>query len=136
MTHLARIPGDATYLPVARAWVVGLLPTGCPRADDVALVVSELATNAVIHSASGMPGGVVDVLVDIEADAVALAVVDQGPALVPAMRPEGESGRGLQIVTALADAYEVTTTPTGRTVWCRLDWPTTEVGRDPLKGSL
>lgn len=130
MTHTARIPGQPETLALARAWVLGLLPTGCPRADDVALVVSELATNAVIHSASGMPGGVVDVLVDIELDAVAVAVVDQGPALVPAMRPDGESGRGLQIVTALADAYEVTTTPAGRTVWCRLDWP------NPQKGAL
>jgi serine/threonine-protein kinase RsbW len=131
MTHKARIPGDAAQLSEARAWVLGLLPEACPRAADVALVVSELATNALLHSASGAPGGVVDVLVDVEPDAVALAVVDQGPAaLAPARRPDGEGGRGLQIVTALADAYEVTTTPEGRTVWCRLDWP------NPLKGSL
>lgn len=135
MTHKARIPGDAAQLSLARAWVLALLPTGCPRADDVALVVSELATNAVLHSASGMPGGTVDVLVDVEPDAVALAVVDQGPALAPARRPAGEGGYGLALVAALADAYEVTATETGRTVWCRLDWPT-EVGRDPLIGGL
>jgi anti-sigma regulatory factor (Ser/Thr protein kinase) len=135
VTHTARIPGQPETLALARAWVLALLPEACPRADDVALVVSELATNAVLHSASGAPGGTVDVLVDIELDAVAVAVVDQGPALVPAMRPAGEGGHGLALVTELADAYEVTCTETSRTVWCRLDWPT-ELGRDPLKGAL
>lgn len=124
MTHTARIPGQPETLALARAWVLGLLPAGCPRADDVALVLSELATNAVMHSASGMPGGVVDVRVDVEPDAVAVAVVDQGPALVPARRPAGEGGYGLHLVTSLVDAYEVTCTDAGRTVWCRLDWTT------------
>jgi serine/threonine-protein kinase RsbW len=122
MTHKARIPGHPETLALARSWVLGLLPEACPRAADVALVVSELATNAVLHSASGAPGGVVDVLVDVEPDAVALAVVDQGPALLPALRPAGEGGYGLTLVREVVDAYEVTSTEAGRTVWCRLDW--------------
>lgn len=129
MTRLASRTEAAVVLrgvPVsvgeARAWVTECLPADCPRADDVVLVVSELATNAALHSASGMPGGTFHVLVQTEPGAIALVVVDQGPALVPARRPDGEGGHGLALVTELADAYEVTTTDAGRAVWCRLDW--------------
>ncbi|MFI7632447.1 ATP-binding protein [Microbispora rosea] len=116
------LPGLPESVSAARSFATGCLPADCPRADDVALVVSELATNAVLHSASGAPGGTFVVLVDVEPDAIAVAVADQGPALVPAMRPLGEGGHGLELVAELADAYEVTTTQTGRTAWVRLDW--------------
>jgi hypothetical protein len=36
--------------------VAGFLP-GSPAADDAALMTSELVTNAVMYSASGLPGG-------------------------------------------------------------------------------
>ncbi len=39
-------PGLPEQISAARAWAVSCLPAGCPRADDVALVVSELVTNA------------------------------------------------------------------------------------------
>ncbi|MEV7808970.1 ATP-binding protein [Microbispora sp. NPDC088329] len=116
------LPGLPESVSQAREFAAGCLPAGCPRVDEVALVVSELATNAVLHSASGVPGGTFVVLVDVEPSSVAVAVADQGPALVPAMRPLGEGGHGLDLVAALADAYEVTTTETGRTAWVRLDW--------------
>jgi serine/threonine-protein kinase RsbW len=117
-----RFPGTAASIGQARAWVAGLLPPGCPRVADVALVVSELATNAVLHSASGAPGGVFEIRVDVEPGVVAVAVADAGPALVPATR-QGEFGRGLELVAEVADAYEATVTEAGRTAWCRLDWP-------------
>ncbi|MBX6386694.1 MAG: ATP-binding protein [Microbispora sp.] len=121
-TQALALPGLPESVSAARAFAAGCLPVGCPRADDVALVVSELATNAVLHSASGAPGGTFVVLVDAEPGAVAVAVADQGPALVPGVRPLGEGGHGLHLVAELADAYEVTTTETCRTAWCRLDW--------------
>lgn len=117
-----RFEGLAEQIGAARAWALGCLPAGCPRRDDVALVLSELVTNAVLHSASGTPGGQVEIRVDVEADAVALSVLDQGPTLAPAVRGPGEHGRGLGIVGALVDAYDVTTTEAGRCTWCRLDW--------------
>jgi anti-sigma regulatory factor (Ser/Thr protein kinase) len=120
-----RFPGLPESIGQARAWVAGLLPAGCPRADDVALVVSELATNAVLHSASGAPGGVFEIRVDVEPGVVAVAVADAGPALVPASR-QGEFGRGLVLVATLADAYEAIAGEAGRTAWCRLDWSTPE----------
>lgn len=123
-THQRVFPGTAEQVGAARTWVLALLPAGCPRADDVALVASELVTNALVHSISGAAGGEFTVRVAAtETTSVAVTVLDQGPRPVPARREAGASGWGLaDIVTALADAYEVTATPAGRTTWCRLDW--------------
>ncbi|UBU19190.1 ATP-binding protein [Nonomuraea gerenzanensis] len=108
----------------ARAWAREALPHGCGRVDDVVLVVSELATNAVMHSASGAPGGryAVQVEVDPAARSVAVTCIDMGPALVKAVRPDGEGGHGLALVQAVADSYDVRPEPTSRTVCCWLDW--------------
>ncbi|MEU4834148.1 ATP-binding protein [Streptosporangium sp. NPDC023615] len=122
-------PGAPDRVAEVRSWTLSCLPAGCPRADDVAVVVSELATNAVLHSASGAANGRFTVRAEVEpgstpeAGTVALTCTDQGPALVPASRGEGEYQRGLVLVRELADAYEVTVTEACRAAWCRLDWP-------------
>ncbi|MET7339137.1 ATP-binding protein [Nonomuraea sp. NPDC005650] len=117
----------------ARAWVREVLPKGCGRVDDVLLVVSELATNAVLHSASGAPGGryAVQLEVDPGAHSVGVTCIDMGPVLVKASRPVGEGGHGLALVKELADTYEVRAEPTSRTVCCWLDWPTTAADGGP-----
>ncbi|MER5317991.1 ATP-binding protein [Streptosporangium roseum] len=128
VTHARQrvFPGVPVQVRAARAWVLTCLPARCPRADDVALVVSELVTNAIVHSRSGLAGGTVAVRVEAEAVSVAVSVIDQGARPVPARREPGESGWGLaDIVSSLVDAYEVTTGPAGRTAWCRLDWTST-----------
>ncbi|MFE3454994.1 ATP-binding protein [Nonomuraea sp. NPDC059194] len=107
----------------ARAWTLALLPEACPRADDVALVVSELATNAILHTASGAPHGRYALVVEVGVDNVEITVADQGKALVPVPRGDGEFGRGLELVRELAEDYDAVDTESGRTVWCRLDWP-------------
>ncbi|WP_250564524.1 ATP-binding protein [Sphaerisporangium fuscum] len=117
-----RFSGTPMSIGQARTLAALILPD-CPRLADVLVVVSELATNAVLHSASGATGGTYRLRVDVGPGAVEVAVDDQGPALVPARRPDGEGGHGLHLVAELADAYEVTLTETGRTAWCRLDMP-------------
>jgi anti-sigma regulatory factor (Ser/Thr protein kinase) len=81
--------------------VAGFFP--CPAAAaDAALMTSELVTNAVLYSASGLPGGQVTVSVRIADDVTRVGVTDQGP--VPACSAGLPGlGLGLAIVRELAD---------------------------------
>lgn len=93
--------------------------------DDARLIGSELATNAF---ASGSPPLVM--CVDRRASPtggleVEITVTDGGcsrsaPASPAAPQEEAESGRGLVIVEALADAWSLTTGTRGTRAWCRL----------------
>ena len=56
-TLTATLPGTPASVAIARRLVREALP-GCPRADDLILAVSELASNAIVHSASGQGGTV------------------------------------------------------------------------------
>lgn len=83
-----------------------------PRRNDVLLVVSELVTNALMHTE-----GVVRVTVHREAAAVTVEVWDSSPEVVPhavtlpASRP---GGRGLHIVAAIADEWGYRPDPPGK----------------------
>ncbi|RVX39128.1 histidine kinase-like protein [Nonomuraea polychroma] len=122
--------GTRASICQARAWVREVLPAGCGRVDDVLLVVSELVTNAILHSASGEPGGryALQLEVNPPAHSVGVTCIDMGPALAPAVRQEGEGGRGLTIVKKLAATYEMRAEPTSRTVCCWLDWAAEQGG--------
>ncbi|GGS84497.1 hypothetical protein GCM10010156_48890 [Planobispora rosea] len=118
-----RFPGESEQVSQVRTWVDGLLPGDCPRRADVAVVVSELVTNALVHSVSGM-GGSFAVRAAIDATSVELSVADQGPRPIPAAREPDASGWGLAVIVAeLVDEIRTTITPAGRTTWCRLTWP-------------
>jgi anti-sigma regulatory factor (Ser/Thr protein kinase) len=67
-------------------------------------MVSELVTNAIVHSASALPGGIVIVSVRTGNGAVRVDVVDEGnPPPGPAAPPG--LGAGLAIVSTLADEF-------------------------------
>lgn len=89
--------------------------------DDLDLMVSEVATNAVRHSASGAPGGGVWVTVLLAACKARVEIQDDGGAETRPAIPEracGESGRGLMIVDALAHQWGTWSGTEGRvTVW-------------------
>lgn len=90
------LPGSARSAAAARRFVRGLLGTAHPAIDDVALVVSELVTNAVVHSRSGRHGTVRLAVRDADG-VVRVEVADEGNAFsAPYVRDEpcAESGRG------------------------------------------
>lgn len=99
--------------------------------DDLVLCVSELSTNATLHSGSGY----YDVELAALGDAVRLVVVDGGATSARAiaaradthlddvvrgedrLATEGMTGRGLFIVSALAEAWGIEDTDRGTMVW-------------------
>jgi anti-sigma regulatory factor (Ser/Thr protein kinase) len=94
-TTLPGIPGS---VGAARRFVADAV-AGCPRADDLVLAVSELATNAVTWSSSGN-GGFFVVRVRTAPWWARIEVTDDGPAPGPA--PPG-NGWGLGIVRGCTD---------------------------------
>jgi hypothetical protein len=79
-------PGVAASVPEARRFVTGVL-VGCPAREVLVTCVSELSTNAIVHTASGN-GGVFTVEVDLPRDGTArVAVTDAGGPSLPAAAP-------------------------------------------------
>lgn len=88
--------------------------------DDVALVVSEMVTNAVRHAEPP-----VDLEIEVGDGEVVVAVRDGSPDR-PVSREAGadaEGGRGMLLVDLLADDHGVRPEPPGKTVWARLRHP-------------
>ncbi|MFE1248137.1 ATP-binding protein [Streptomyces sp. NPDC058766] len=89
--------------------------------DSAALIVSELVTNAIVHTASTR---IVCELHD-GADLVRIAVRDEGcapgqPHAASRTRPEEEHGRGLLLVDALCHAWGTHEDGPGLLVWAEL----------------
>ncbi|WP_051467008.1 ATP-binding protein [Actinomadura oligospora] len=97
-----------------REWVE---PLGVADVDDLELVTTEIVTNAVRHTASGRPGGGVEVSVrllagraEASASRVRVEILDDGgasgvprfPVDTDPLESWEESGRGLAIVAGLA----------------------------------
>jgi hypothetical protein len=65
-------PGIACWVALARRWATdALMAAGHQDLDSVRLVTSELVGNAVVHTRSGRPGGLVTVKVVEVGDALA-----------------------------------------------------------------
>jgi anti-sigma regulatory factor (Ser/Thr protein kinase) len=97
---------------------------GCPTADDVVLLTSELATNAILHSQSGDPARTFTVRVVIYlGEYTWVEVIDQGGAWQKDGHDD-EHGRGLQIVATIAGEgnWGIDGDDAGRVIWFRLDW--------------
>lgn len=109
--------GEPDQVSQARRAVAKYLE-GCPAADDAALVVSELVTNAVLHSRSRH--GMLTVHGEVYPGYVWLEVRDAGGSWEPG--GDGDGGRGLAIVAALAAEWGIDGDARGRAVWARLEW--------------
>ena len=95
--------GCPESVSAARSWVAGFFPVPAAAAD-AALMTSELFTNAILYSASRLPGGQVTVSVGVTGAMVRVDVVDQGAA-PPCLAAPGGLGQGLALVAALADVF-------------------------------
>lgn len=120
MTTTATFDGDTASVPAARRFVRRALSD--LGADDyeyaAGLVVSELATNAVIHAR-----GPFRVTVEVNGDRrVRLAVSDgsRRSPITKAHSADATTGRGLGLVAAMADEWGVERHGTGKTVWVLL----------------
>lgn len=96
----------------------------CPVADDALLCLSELASNAVLHSASRLPGGTFTVRADIHPGYhVRIEVHDRGGTWRQADHADGRL-HGLAIVRTLAQSAGVYGDESvGWTAWAQLAWP-------------
>lgn len=130
-----RLAADAASVPGARRFVAdGLRSWGrTALVDDAALCVSELTTNAALHSASTF----MEVVLHGQDRAVRLSVEDDGVTPAEAVVPratftgspddpdlvlddETTTGRGLGIVSILASDWGVEPTSGGKVVWLTL----------------
>ncbi|ANH38024.1 putative diguanylate cyclase YegE [Nocardioides dokdonensis FR1436] len=123
-----RFPADPASVPGARRFVrEALRGRGAELVDDAELCVGELAANAALHSG----GAMMDVSVRLDHGATTVAVTDEGDVPVEALMPrlvvepgaahsEPTTGRGLGIVSVLADDWGVERVPGGTRVWARL----------------
>ncbi|MGW0535212.1 ATP-binding protein [Streptomyces sp. NPDC003032] len=108
------VPAARAFTRAALAdWGIG------DRGDEIALCVSELATNALLHGVP--PGRGFRLCLCCIDDVLRVEVHDSGDGWP---RPGGESndtdesGRGLLLVAALADKWGVDERDPGKVVWC------------------
>lgn len=108
--------------------MAGVVGDAFPVLDDVLVLVSEVTSNAVTHTASG-DGGAFEVAVMISGGTVRVEVGDQGAASEPGLagdnRPEDvlTGGRGLRIVDTLAAKWGHAGDELGRVVWFEVQCP-------------
>jgi hypothetical protein len=120
-------PGvDASRVRAARDFTISTLQRWgvAERCEDIAIVVSELLTNALRHAlpaASGIRTGWPIRLGLLQpGHCVMCAVADPSRAAPVAKKPEyfAETGRGLHVIAALSDQWGYTTpTDMGKVLW-------------------
>ena len=117
--HTGTYRAEPGQVRLARAALAGWLG-GSPQADEAILVVSEFATNSVLHSAS-RHGGVFTLRVEISQDCLRLEVEDAGGPWRAGVRDDGRP-HGFDVVTAIAGSenWNIDGDSRGRTAWARL----------------
>lgn len=109
--------GVASSVSRARSFAVAAAEADARTSDVLRLVVSELATNAVLHAGSRFTVRVIS-----GRDLLRVEVAD-GSAVIPTPRPHGPraiTGRGLSIVEQMAARWGVIPEIWGKRVWFEL----------------
>lgn len=128
-----RLATEVVSVPGARRFVVdGLVHWGREDlVDDAALCVTEMATNSVLHSGSpymkvGMSAHDPVVRLSVEDDGQLIPLPAVTPpqvprnGTVPAVEELGMTGRGLAIVSVLAESWGIEEHADGRRIWADL----------------
>ncbi|WP_458248860.1 ATP-binding protein [Streptomyces sp. MAI_2237] len=103
--------------------------------EGLALITSELATNAVVHAHAEE----VTVMLGLASHHVWVSVTDRGRPRSPVIRrtvaADAEDGRGLCLVEALATRWHATTSTSGTHVWACIALPRRGATRDQVAAS-
>jgi anti-sigma regulatory factor (Ser/Thr protein kinase) len=139
------IPGRPDQVGVARDFVARTLSANQVGADAYAatLLTSEIVTNAIQHSKSGVDGGTVTVVVIGVPRGVLVEIIDNGSADGPIVKGDlyAAEGHGLYLVQRLAAQWGYLRDSAGTTVWFHLpaagdsheagQQPSAHAGQDP-----
>jgi len=118
------IPGRPEQVATARAFVARTLSSHRVGADNDAatLLTSEIVTNAIQHTKSGVDGGTVTIVVIGVPHGVLVEIIDDGSAGTPVVKGDlyAAEGHGLYLVQHLAAQWGYLRDPAGSTVWFHL----------------
>lgn len=119
------MPGDASSVPLIRRYVTLVLAAaGHQDLERVRLVLTELLSNAVVHTRSGLPGGLVTAEVsEVGVGLVRIVVTDAGARTIPQPRlseDDEDHGRGLLLVEAQAIRWGTLPGSLGTSVWAEV----------------
>jgi anti-sigma regulatory factor (Ser/Thr protein kinase) len=113
------LPPEPSSATRARTLARQRLEASCSNEtlETVALLVTELVTNAILHARTPL-------LLTMESgpDAVRISVEDRSREEPALQRYDADAvtGRGLALVDELASSWGVDTTPWGKIVWCEV----------------
>ncbi len=118
------IPGRPERVSSARTFVAQTLSSHLVDADcDAAtLLTSEIVTNAIQHTKSGVEGGTVTIVVISVPRGVLVEIIDDGSPGTPIVKGDlyAAEGHGLFLVQHLAAQWGYLRDPAGTTVWFHL----------------
>jgi anti-sigma regulatory factor (Ser/Thr protein kinase) len=109
-----RLPPEPSSAGAARRFVAAALGAGDEVAELAMLLVSELASNAVLHAQTSF-----EIVVHVDEERLRVEVSDANPSM-PSLRSyvrESITGRGLHMVAASADHWGFEAHPDGKVVW-------------------
>jgi anti-sigma regulatory factor (Ser/Thr protein kinase) len=117
-------PGRPEQLRHARRFVRAAIEAH-PRMDDAVLLASELAANAIQHTATSH-NGTFEIIICALPGSIRIAVIDAGSPFIAAPVPASSlstAGRGLALIQALAQQWGYHGNQHSRAVWFQLDEP-------------
>lgn len=115
------ISGQAERVKDARQFIARTVGAGHPSIGVAVLLASELVTNSIEHSASGLPGGTITISVISIRGGFRVEVLDAGGVSVPHVEAVAgalaEGGRGLRLVSELSARWGYRREDAGVATW-------------------